>query len=251
MFAGSATRMWKESEQVLRDTLGMIDDEFADLTMDLLFGQLYGREDKIDLKTRELCIIATLTTLHKPEEIKTHLSAAFNLGWTYEDIREIMLISVLSGGWPSVADALRQLVGWVLERELPLAAPGPRRPDYENIDWFAQGAEKCQSLFGAELWSDFITALDLLDPDLKNWSISNLFGRMLTRGKLDDRIVCLCLTTAFAAQRSPQMLKLFIKASLNSGATSEEIRELLFQIGLYAGQGAVADAVAVWREVNK
>ena len=125
MAEGSSARMWRESEKVLRDTIGMVDDEFADLTMDLLFDQLYGREDKLDLKTRELCIIATLTALHKPEEIKTHLTAAFNLGWTYEELREIILISVLTTGWPAVADALRQLVGWCLEKEVPLAAPGP------------------------------------------------------------------------------------------------------------------------------
>ena len=250
MAEGSSARMWRESEKVLRDTIGMVDDEFADLTMDLLFGQLYGREDKLDLKTRELCIIATLTALHKPEEIKTHLTAAFNLGWTYEELREIILISVLTTGWPAVADALRQLVGWCLEKEVPLAAPGPRRQGYAELDWYDIGVKKCQSLFGEGLWQEFRDSLDLLDPDLKKWAVSNLFGRMLTRGRLDDRTVCLCLTTAYAALRSPRMLRLFIAAAFNSGAAAVEIKELLFLVGLYAGQGAVADAVALWKEVQ-
>lgn len=251
MTQSSTSRMWRESEQVLRDTLGMVDDEFGDLTMDLVFGQLYGREHKIDLKTRELCIIATLTALHRPEEVKTHLSAAFNLGWTYEQLREIMIISVLSGGWPSVADTLRQLVGWCMEREMPLAPAGARRPDYDNIDWYETGAAKCRGLFGKELWEEFRGALDSLDPDLRKWSVANLFGRMLTRGLLDDHTVCLCLATAFAAKRSPQMLRIFIAAAINSGATADEIKELMFQVGIYAGQGATADAIAVWREMSR
>ena len=112
------------------------------------------------------------------------------------------------------------------------------------------GLKKCQSLFGEGLWQELSDSLDLLDPDLKKWAVSNLFGRMLTRGRLDDRTVCLCLTTAYAALRSPRMLRLFIAAALNSGANAVEIKELLFQVGLYAGQGAVADAVALWKEVQ-
>ena len=251
MTEGSAERMWKESLPSLRDTLGMVDDEFGDLTIDLVFGGLYAREDQLDLKTRELCIISMLTALHRPEEIKTHLTAAHNLGWTYEELRELMIISVLTGGWPAAADALRQLVVWRLERNLPLGDPGSRREGYQEIDWSALGHENGRNIFGPAAWADLTGSLNALATDLKDWAVAHLYGRLLTRGLLDNRTLMLCLTAAFAAVRTGPMLDLHIKGALNSGARPEEITELLFQCGLYAGMGAVADASTVWQKVSR
>jgi 4-carboxymuconolactone decarboxylase len=250
MTESSAERMWKDTLATLKDTAALVDEEFRDLTFDNVFGELYGREDHLDLKTRELCIISMLTALHHPEELKTHLTAAFNLGWTVEEIRDLMIISVLTGGWPAAVDSIRKLVEWRLERNLSIGDPGQRRENYETTDWYALGLEKCRALFGAEfdkLAADF----KALNPDLEQWAIGNLYGKLLTRTRLDDRTRELCLVAAYAAQRSPRRLKLHIRGALNSGAAPEAVAELMFQVGLYAGQGATDDAMAVFRELMK
>ncbi len=250
MTESSAARMWKDALGTLRDTAALVDEEFRDLTFDNVFDELYAREDKLDLKTRELCIISMLTALHRPEELKTHLTAAFNLGWTLEEIRDLMVISVLTGGWPSAVDSIRKLVEWRLERNLSIGDPGQRREDYETTDWYALGLEKGRNLFGPE-FENLTADFKALDPGLERWAVGNLYGKLLTRTRLDDRTRELCLVAGFAAQRSPRQLKLHIRAALNSGAETKEVAELMFQVGLYAGQAAADDAMAVFQDLMK
>lgn len=250
MTESSAARMWKDALGTLRDTAALVDEEFRNLTFDHVFDELYAREDKLDLKTRELCIISMLTALHRPEELKTHLTAAFNLGWTLEEIRDLMIISILTCGWPSAVDAIRKLIEWRMERGLSIGDPGLRREGYDSTDWYAVGLEKCRALFGPdfdELRADY----QALDPALERWAISNLLGKLLTRTRLDDRTRELCLVAGFAAQRSGRQLRLHIRGALNSGVEPKEVAELMFQVGLYAGQGAADDAMAVFLDLMK
>jgi alkylhydroperoxidase/carboxymuconolactone decarboxylase family protein YurZ len=41
-----------------------------------------------------------------------------------------------------------------------------------------------------------------------------------------------------------------IQGALNSGATPTEVKEALYQVGLYAGQGASAEAIAEYQAME-
>ena len=91
-------------------------------------GKLYSRE-VISQKQRELCAVASLTVLHRPNELRAHIHAALNVGATRQEVAEVIIQQVTYGGMPVVVDAL-DVYGKVLgERGEPFPAEedGARR----------------------------------------------------------------------------------------------------------------------------
>ena len=84
-----------------RDKLGEFAPKFAELNDDVLFGQVWSREDK--LSTRDRCIV-TVTALMSSgildDSLKFHLENAKNNGVTKEEIAEIVRHVAFYVGWP-------------------------------------------------------------------------------------------------------------------------------------------------------
>lgn len=84
-----------------RDKLGEFAPKFAELNDDVLFGQVWSREDK--LSTRDRCIV-TVTALMSSgildDSLKFHLGNAKNNGVTKEEIAEIVTHVAFYVGWP-------------------------------------------------------------------------------------------------------------------------------------------------------
>lgn len=84
-----------------RDKLGEFAPKFAELNDDVLFGQVWSREDK--LSTRNRCIV-TVTALMSSgildDSLKFHLENAKNNGVTKEEIAEIVTHAAFYVGWP-------------------------------------------------------------------------------------------------------------------------------------------------------
>lgn len=88
-------------------------------------GVLYSRE-VISQTQRELCAVASLTVLHRPQELHIHIHAALNVGATRQQVAEVIFQQVTYGGMPVVVDAL-EVYGKVLaERGEPF--PGEETP---------------------------------------------------------------------------------------------------------------------------
>jgi alkylhydroperoxidase/carboxymuconolactone decarboxylase family protein YurZ len=75
-------------------------------------GVLYSRE-VISQKQRELCAVASLTVLHRPQELHVHIHAALNVGASRQEVAEVIFQQVTYGGMPVVVDAL-EVYGRVL-----------------------------------------------------------------------------------------------------------------------------------------
>ena len=90
-----------------------------DLARDMslyITGTMYSRE-KIPHQTRQLITVAALTSLSKPEELKLHVHAAFNVGCTKEEIAEVMFQTSIYAGVPACNTALSVLKIVLKERE--------------------------------------------------------------------------------------------------------------------------------------
>jgi 4-carboxymuconolactone decarboxylase len=90
-----------------------------DLAKDMslyITGTMYSRE-KIPHKTRQLITVAALTSLSKPEELKLHVHAAFNVGCSKEEIAEVMFQTSIYAGVPACNTALSVLKVVLEERE--------------------------------------------------------------------------------------------------------------------------------------
>ena len=90
-----------------------------DLARDMslyITGTMYSRE-KIPHQTRQLVTVAALTSLSKPEELKLHVHAAFNVGCSEEEIAEVMFQTSIYAGVPACNTALSVLKTVIKERE--------------------------------------------------------------------------------------------------------------------------------------
>jgi 4-carboxymuconolactone decarboxylase len=91
---GTGFELWKKFDKDLARELSMF-----------FTGKLYSRE-VISQKQRELCAVAALTVLHRPNEVRAHLHAALNVGATRQEVSEVIFQMVTYGGMPVVVDAL-------------------------------------------------------------------------------------------------------------------------------------------------
>jgi 4-carboxymuconolactone decarboxylase len=85
-----------------RDRLGEFAPEFARLNDDVLFGEVWSREDKLSIKNR--CMITLAGLMGKgmiDSSFKSHLINAKNNGITKEEIVEIITHLAFYWGWPN------------------------------------------------------------------------------------------------------------------------------------------------------
>ena len=77
---------------------------YTRLAEEAAYGMVWSR-DGLDLKTRSLLTIASLTALGRAGELRVHLLAAINNGATAEEIREAILHTAIYAGFPAARDA--------------------------------------------------------------------------------------------------------------------------------------------------
>ena len=84
-----------------RDALGEFAPKFAELNDDVLFGEVWSRENKLSLRDRSLVTIVSLMSQGLIDEsFRYHLNTAKQNGITKEEIAEIITHAAFYCGWP-------------------------------------------------------------------------------------------------------------------------------------------------------
>lgn len=91
-----------------RDALGKFAPEFAKLNDDVLFGEVWSREDKLSLRDRSLVTVTALMAQGLTDSsFAYHLQSAKDNGITKEEIAEILTHAAFYAGWPKAWAAFR------------------------------------------------------------------------------------------------------------------------------------------------
>ena len=91
-----------------RDALGDFAPKFAELNDDVLFGEVWSREDKLSLRDRSLVTVTALMAQGLTDSsFKYHLESAKKNGITREEIAEILTHAAFYAGWPKAWAAFR------------------------------------------------------------------------------------------------------------------------------------------------
>ena len=83
-----------------RDRLGKLAPKFAELNDDVLFGEVWSREDKLSARDRSMITIAALLSAGLYPQLKSHLALGKAHGITKEEAVEIVTQLAFYCGWP-------------------------------------------------------------------------------------------------------------------------------------------------------
>lgn len=91
-----------------RDELGEFAPTFAELNDDVLFGEVWSREDKLSARDRSIVtVVALMSSGILDGSLKFHLQNAKNHGVTKTEIAEILTHAAFYAGWPKAWAAFR------------------------------------------------------------------------------------------------------------------------------------------------
>ena len=81
--------------------------DLARLLVEFPFGDIYTRPI-LDLKVREMLAVSALTVLgYAQSELKEHIRGALNVGFTREELIEIILQMAVYAGFPAALEAIK------------------------------------------------------------------------------------------------------------------------------------------------
>ena len=91
-----------------RAQLGEFAPKFAELNDDVLFGEVWSREDTLSLRDRSVVTVVTLMAQGLVDDsFKYHLESAKNNGITKEEMAEILTHAAFYAGWPKAWAAMK------------------------------------------------------------------------------------------------------------------------------------------------
>lgn len=89
-----------------RQQLGDIAPKFAELNDDILFGEVWSRDNLLNLRDRSLItVVVLITTGHYDNSLKYHMNNAKNNGITMSQMVEIITHLAFYAGWPKAWSA--------------------------------------------------------------------------------------------------------------------------------------------------
>jgi len=104
-------------------SLREIAPDFADHVIAFAFGDIYARPG-LDLKSRQLATVAALTALGTAgPQLRTHIRGAINVGWSREEIVEVIMQMAVYAGFPAALNGLAE----AKEVFAPVTAPAESR----------------------------------------------------------------------------------------------------------------------------
>ena len=110
-------------KEIDKDAVEKIIDELKDVSPDLgkfiieyAYGDIYSRKG-LDLKSKEIAIIAALTVLGNAQpQLKFHINAGLNIGLTEIEIKETILLMSVYAGFPAALNGTAVLKEVIKER---------------------------------------------------------------------------------------------------------------------------------------
>ncbi len=94
-----------EKQTAGRTKLGNLAPKFAELNDEVLFGEVWSREDKLSLRDRSMITISALMAQGLFPQLKSHFDLGRKHGITKEEAVEIVTQLAFYSGWPKAWSA--------------------------------------------------------------------------------------------------------------------------------------------------
>lgn len=231
-----------------------LDTVFANWSVAFEYGEIFNR-DALDARTRELAIVIMLASAgNRATALERHVEAALRAGVQHTELTEAFMQLAVYAGFPTALNAITTASA-VFKRGAPStsAASAPTSPAAAEprAARHARGLDvMARTSRGAG--TTVIAGFDDIAPDIGHAIVEHAYGDVFARDAISLRIRELAACAAFAAVGNQVMatpLRVHVLAALNTGATREEITEVLLNLVPHCGYPTVEHALAIANEV--
>jgi alkylhydroperoxidase/carboxymuconolactone decarboxylase family protein YurZ len=147
-----------------------------------------------------------------------------------ELMREAIVQTHLFAGYPRALNALGQFKDACKKAGNPLTGEIKLRDHPLEGDDVALFRKRGRELFD-KIYGEKADQVDRYarsnSPDLGDWAVVEGYGRVLTRGVLNERQVSLCIVGALVPLDVSPQLKGHVQGALNTGSTADQLWKLL------------------------
>ena len=97
-----------DQQKLAQDTIGQVSPKLAQLTADVLFGDVWERT-ALGKRERSIATVAALIALYRLEQLPFHLRFALDNGVTRDELAELITHLAFYAGWPAAHSAVKLL----------------------------------------------------------------------------------------------------------------------------------------------
>ena len=113
---------------------------------------------------------------------------------------------------------------------------------------FDKGLKIRKEVLGAEFVDKALASADDFNMPMQELATTYCWGECWGRPGLDKKQRSMINLAMISALNRPHELKIHVKGAIRNGVTKEEIREVLFQVAIYAGIPAGVDSFRIAKE---
>lgn len=113
---------------------------------------------------------------------------------------------------------------------------------------FDKGLKIRREVLGAEFVDKALASADDFNMPMQELATTYCWGECWGRPGLDKKQRSMINLAMISALNRPHELKIHVKGAIRNGVTKEEIREVLFQVAIYAGIPAGVDSFRIAKE---
>lgn len=222
------------------------DPEMMAILQKYIFGEVFTVGD-LDIKTRELLTVTSLSVQQTLPQLKAHINAALNVGATPIEVRETIYQLAPFIGFPKTLNAIGVMNEVFKERgiktPLKLTAAVKENERYEK------GSAIQNPLYGDEIAQSLSGLPENMGKDVSDFLTEVCFGDFYTRDGLDIKTRELLFIAALVTTGNSATLKSHIKGNLKAGNSKETITAAIIQCLPYVGFPNTIAALKTMKEV--
>ena len=208
------------------------DPEMMNILQKYIFGEIFTIGN-LDIKTRELLTITSLSTQQTLPQLKAHINAALNVGVTPIELREAIYQCAPFIGFPKTLNALGIMNEVFKERGIKTPLKSTCTINEENR--YTKGFEIQNPLYGNEIQQSLDGLPENMGEDVSNFLTEVCFGDFYTREGLDLKTRELLVLGILVTTGNTSVLKSHIQGNMKAGNSKETITAAIIQCLPYVG----------------
>lgn len=229
----------------LEDNKGS-DKDMMDILQKYIFGEVFT-VGNLDIKTREMLTVVSLTVQQTMPQLKAHINAALNVGVTPIELREAIYQCAPFIGFPKTLNALNTFNEVIKERGLENSLKSTAT--VKESERFEKGSAIQKPLYGDEIVENMKGLPDDMGSDVAKYLTEVCFGDFYTREGLDVKTRELLVISLLVTTGNTSVLKSHIKGNLKVGNSIETITAAIIQVLPYVGFPQTFAALKTVKEV--